>query len=109
MRVIRLFIALLCALALGLSPVAATAAAAAPGGMPGCTMTGEMPDMPADHAKMDCCTPACQAPASAALLPQRDGGSDDLSAERQLHASAPVKKLRSFAPTGLDPPPRLPS
>jgi hypothetical protein len=105
--VTRLFIALLCAIGLAFAPVAAAAAAAAPNAMPGCTMKGEMPSKPVDHSKMACCTPACQAPTSAALLPDRDRASDLSLGGGDLHASAPAKKLASFAPTGLDPPPRL--
>jgi hypothetical protein len=107
--VIRLFIALMCAIGLALSPVATAAAVAAPATMADCGMKGGMPDMPADHSKMDCCTPACQAPASAALLPEPDRTTDNLTDERELHAGPTVRELESLPRSGLDPPPRLPS
>ncbi|MES2326225.1 MAG: hypothetical protein V4499_02690 [Pseudomonadota bacterium] len=106
--VIRLLLALLSALALTLSPVAASAAAAAPAAMANCGMKGEMPAKP-DHAKMDCCTPACQASSAAALLPISTEGADGVNHERAPLATIPAKELISFAPTGLDPPPRLPA
>ncbi len=97
---------MLTALGLALSPVTASAAGAPTSGMPGCTMGGEMPDMPADHSDMDCCTPACQAPASPAMLLLQD-----LAAEPAVTAAEPIaramKQLTSLASSGLDPPPRL--
>ena len=103
---IRLLLALLSAFALALSPVSATAAA--PASMADCGMKGEMPAKP-HHSKMDCCTPACQASSAAAMLPQRGEASDGVSHERAPLSTIPVKRLISFAPTGLDPPPRLPA
>jgi hypothetical protein len=69
-------------------------------------MGGEMPDMPADHSKMDCCTPACHAPSASALLPKTDAGLADLPVSKQQLNSAPVKQLDSVLASGLDPPPR---
>ena len=69
-------------------------------------MDGKMPSKTADHMKMDCCTPACQAPASAALLPTRQtAGLVELDRSTLLQ-SAPVKELASVLNSGLDPPPR---
>jgi len=108
-RVIRLFVAALCALALAFSPAAASNAVAAPSTMPGCTMDGHKPAKPADRSKMDCCTQACQMTAGAALLPQRLADGPRLQSNGALHDLAPEKALASFTATGLDPPPRLPS
>jgi len=80
--------------------------------MAGCNMTGEMPKAPADnadHAKKDCCVPACQASAATAFLPQNDRDSAGLAPEQQLHIGLAAKELASFQSSGLDPPPRLPS
>lgn len=77
--------------------------------MTGCDMHQKMPGKPAGHAKMDCCTPACQAASAAALLPQREGPPDRVINHSNLRAGLAAKELESFAPTGLDPPPRLPS
>ena len=106
-RVIRLLILMLCALGLGFVPVTANAAGSPSTGMPGCTMDGNhMPDIPADHSKMGCCTPACQAPSSAALLPNRDAVlATGFGATLKL-AMAPVEELASASGSGLDPPPR---
>lgn len=102
---IRLLISILCALGLAFAPVAANAAATAAESMAGCTMGKEMPAKPA-NAKMDCCTPTCQAPSSTALLPdERDGGAVDLIKRVQL-AWTPVKELDGITSSGLDPPPR---
>ena len=106
---LRIFIALFCALGLALSPVAATGAVSAPATMPGCTMGEHMPAKPADHSKMDCCTPACQISAAAALLPEPGSASEPLKANGALHDRAAVQELTSFTSSGLDPPPRLPS
>lgn len=103
MRVIRIFLAFLSALALALSPVAAASAATAPVSMADCDMKC---DMPADESSMDCCGPACPAPAPAAVEPERSGSTTDLS-WKGLNATLPVKALYSLLPTGLDPPPRL--
>ena len=81
-------------------------ATAAPNAMPGCTMDDKMPAKPVDHSKMDCCTPACQVSSAAALLPQRAPTANQSIDRGELHASVVVKALDSFAPTGLDPPPR---
>jgi hypothetical protein len=111
MRVIRLLLAFLSALALALSPIAeasaaAASAAAAPAAMADCEMHGDMPADLADQSKMACCGPACPAPAPAAVQP--DGNSSATVPSRQgLHATALAKALYSLAPTGLDPPPRL--
>ena len=103
-RVIRLFLAALCAIGLALAP---TAVLATPSAMPGCTMDGH-PTRPADHSKMDCCTAAC--PLSAAvLLPEQTSDAASLLSNGVLHDCAPDKNLASFIASGLDPPPRLPS
>ena len=107
--VIRLFLAALCSIALAFSPAATSGAIAAPDAMPGCTMGDHMPAKPADHSKMDCCTPACQISAAAALLPERVADAAPLKSNGALHGSAPAKELASFTASGLDPPPRLPS
>jgi hypothetical protein len=105
-RVIRLFIAALCALGLAFAPVAAGAAPASSDNMPGCTMGKEMPKKTGDHAKKDCCVPACQAPSSAACLPQNGDGSAALAPEPQLHITVPARELASVPNSGLDPPPK---
>ena len=99
-------LSMLCALGLAFAPVAASGAVQPATSMPECTMSGgEMPDMPSDHSKMDCCTPACQAPAPAALLPVPDAELTDYSHGPKL-SWAPVKELASLRSSGLDPPPR---
>lgn len=106
-RLIRLLISILCALGLALAPAAAVASAIPSSSMPGCTMNGKMPEKPVDHSKMDCCTPACQAPASAAaLLPRQDPSTQPQPLDKSQLAWAPVKELASIASSGLDPPPR---
>lgn len=107
--VIRLFIGVLAAVALAFSPAAAASAMTAPSAMPGCTMNGHMPAKPADHAKMDCCTPFCQAAAAAALLPELSPAGEPLKSDGARHDRAAVDELSSFTSSGLDPPPRLPS
>lgn len=102
--VIRHLLALLCAIGLAVSPLAVVPASAAQ--MSDCTMGGDMPDMPADHSKMDCCTPACHVPSASALLPRLDADVADAPAPQQLLGSAPVKQLESILASGLDPPPR---
>lgn len=99
---IRLLLALLCALGLAFSPMTAVASP-----LRECTMrVGEMPDMPADHSEMSCCAPACQAPSAAAVLTKPDANpSADLTG-RMIFAPAPMKELHSTASSGLDPPPR---
>lgn len=106
--VIRLFLAVLCALGLAFSPAATSGAIAAPTAMPGCTMDGHKPAKPADHSKMDCCTVACQMVAPA-LLPEPTADAAPLNFNGALHDRAAAKELTSFAASGLDPPPRLPS
>lgn len=107
-RVIRLFIAVLCALGLGFSPMATNVAVANQTAMPGCTMDQrQMPAKPADHSKMDCCTPACQISAAAALLPDRGSADAPYDGGGRLHDRTPTKELASFTASGLDPPPRL--
>ena len=103
----RLFLAMLCALGLAFSPAATSGAIAAPAAMPGCTMDGPMPAKPVDHSKMDCCTPACQISAAAALLPQRIADGTPLERNGALHDRGAVKRLPSLKVTGLDPPPRI--
>ena len=104
-RVIRVFLAALCAIGLAFAPTAVLASSSA---MPGCTMDGHMPAKPADHSKMDCCTAAC--PLSAAvLLPEATADAAPLQANGALHDRAPAKELASFTASALDPPPRLPS
>ena len=104
--VIRLFLAVLCSVGLVLSPAATSGAFAASNAMPGCTMEGHMPAKPADHSKMDCCTPACQISAAAALLPERIAIDVRLTANRALHGRPTLAKFATFSPSGLDPPPR---
>ena len=104
--VIRLFIGVLAALALALSPVAAVSAMAAPSAMPGCTSDGHMPARPVEHAKMDCCAPFCQT-APAALPPELNRAGEALQSDRAPHDQAAGRELPSFRPSGLDPPPRL--
>jgi hypothetical protein len=74
--------------------------------MPGCVMGKNMPKKAADHGKMDCCTPACQAPSSAALLPNRIAALSLDTRSTVMLAWAPVKELASIPSSGLDPPPR---
>ncbi len=106
-RVIRLFISVLCALGLAMSPLAAANAAFAPsGGMPGCTMDGKAPMKSSDHSKMDCCGIACQAPPWAAMLPRKDAQGIVHTVRTTKLVAAPVKELASVASSGLDPPPR---
>lgn len=107
-RVIRLIIAVLCAVGLALTPVGTSAAAAAAPNISGCTMDQQqMPAMPIDHSKMDCCTPACQV-AAAAFLPDRTTTAAPIAPDCALHDRAAAKELASFRASGLDPPPRLP-
>ena len=107
---IRFILALLCAVGLALSPTVTSGAIAAPATMPGCTMGEHMPPKPADHSKMDCCTPACQISAAAAMLPERAATAGPLKMKAPLRMNAPAKELASFTASGLDPPPRrLPS
>lgn len=105
-RVIRFFLAMLCALGLAFNPAAINGAIATPAAMQGCTMDGHMPAKPAEHSKMDCCTPACQISAAVALLPQRTSDGTPLKRNGALHDASAVKRLASLAVTGLDPPPR---
>ena len=104
-RVIRLVIAVLCALGLAFSSAATTGAIAAPTAMPGCRMDGHMPAKPADHAKMDCCTVVCQM-ASPALMPERTADRAPLKSNGSPHDRAAAKELVSFTASALDPPPR---
>ena len=103
---VRLMISILCALGLAFAPVTAGAGAQPTNGMPGCTMNGKMPNKPVDHAKKDCCTPACQAPSSAALLPSKNTAGEIGAVRSALLISAPTRELASAPTTGLDPPPR---
>lgn len=93
---------------LALSPAAATRAIAAPAAMAGCTMDHQQRHMPSnpDHSKMDCCTPACQM-AAAAALPAEPGRASASPADGAVHNGAAVRALASFNVRGLDPPPRL--
>ncbi|MES2326223.1 MAG: hypothetical protein V4499_02680 [Pseudomonadota bacterium] len=102
---IRLVLALLSALALALNPVSVQAAGFGQDSTMSCGMQQKMPAKPANHGKMDCCTPACQVSSAAALLPDHDLA-DQVTNGEQLHAAMALSKLSSFAPTGLDPPPR---
>lgn len=105
--IMRLLLALLCVLGLALAPVTANASAVPSNGMAKCMMDGEMPDMPADHSKMDCCTPVCQAPApAAALLPDSGASSGARTAPTVKLTGAPAKELAGITSSGLDPPPR---
>lgn len=105
--VIRLFIGVLATVALALSPAAVANARAAPSAMPACTMGGHVPVAPADHAKMECCTPACQLSPAAAFLHDRHAAAEPVQSAGARHASVAVEKLPSFTSSGLDPPPRL--
>jgi hypothetical protein len=107
MNVIRLLLAVFIAIGLALGPAAPTIAMSSAAAMPGCNMGDKMPEHPADHSKMNCCTAACQAPASAALLPQRSAADERIATHRSAHSLSPVKELASAASTGTDPPPRL--
>lgn len=69
-------------------------------------MGGEMPDMPADHSKMGCCTPACQAPSSAAFLAKQETGLASALTRKVKLVWAPSRELVSAVGSGLDPPPR---
>ena len=69
-------------------------------------MDGHMPAKPANHSKMDCCTPACQITAAAALLPARISADTPLNRTAALHERTVMKEFPSFSPSGLDPPPR---
>jgi hypothetical protein len=102
----RLLLALLCALGLAFSPMAATASSLPGNAMLDCTMGKDMPDMPADHSKMDCCTPVCHAPSAAAVLPQPDLGPAKDIADKVALTWTPSKELLSAVSSGLDPPPR---
>jgi hypothetical protein len=104
-RVIRLLISILCAVGLALTPVTVSATAAPSSDMAACTMNGQMPAKPADHSKMECCTPACQASSSAALLPSREAGSG-AHATATMNVFLSVKELAGVTSSGLDPPPR---
>lgn len=106
MCVIRLFLAFFSALTLALSPVATASAAAAPMARADCEKMGDLPVTPADQPNMDCCGPACPAPAPAAVEPERAGSANDVS-QNGFNPITPVKALYSLASTGLDPPPRL--
>ena len=100
---------MLCALGLiVVSPLATAKAIAASPAMPGCTMDGHMPAKPADHAKMDCCTPFCQVAPVAALVPELSPAGEPLKSDGARHDRAAVDELSSFTSSGLDPPPRLP-
>lgn len=105
----RLFLAALFALALAFSPASTSEANAAPAAMADCSMDGHMPAEPADHSKMDCCTPVCQISAAAALLPDRAGNATPFKTSGALHDRAAVKELASVTASSLDPPPRLPA
>lgn len=108
---LRLLIAMIMALGLTLAP-AADARSGMTGGNAGCTMAGDasaMPDMAgmaADHARMPCCTIACQTPVSPALLPVRDSAVRLDPLDELLVAWEPGRRLESIAPSALDPPPR---
>ena len=104
----RLFIAILCALGLAISPVTTSGAFAAAGAMPGCTMDGHMSGKSSHHSKMDCCTAVCQM-TGAALVPPQLAEQEQLKCDGAVHDRAPAKKLASYIASGLDPPPRLPS
>ena len=67
-----------------------------------------MPSKPAERSKMDCCTVVCQMGA-AALLPLQLAAETPPKSDGVIHNRTQVKELASFAQSGLDPPPRLPS
>ncbi len=106
-RVIRYILALLCAIGLAASPALANVGLSPTSSMPGCTMGGEMPDMPPDHSTMDCCTAACHAPSSAAFVPKQDACLATGAIGKVKLVGAPIKELVSAVGSGLDPPPRL--
>lgn len=106
-RVIRLLVSMLCALGLAFAPVAPNAAVSQTNGMLGCAMDGKRPAKAADYSKMDCCTPACQAPSTAPLLPSKDAAGQAQPVKLELPIWAPVKELSGVKSSGLDPPPRV--
>ena len=101
---IRHFVALFCAIGLAFSPLAAAPASATQ--MADCAMGGDMPDLPADHSKMDCCTPACHAPSANASLPRSDVALPQRLGPSQQFRTALFQQLESVLASGLDPPPR---
>jgi hypothetical protein len=105
-HVLRLLISMLCALGLAFAPVSAGATLLSSDSMPGCTMGKDMPKRSGDHSTMSCCTPACQAPSSAALLPGRDSAAATDGPSVTKFSRAPAQELASIPSSGLDPPPR---
>lgn len=106
---IRLLLGILLALGLAGAPMAADAQSAIGGHMPKCAMGGampDMPDMPADHSKMSCCTVACQAPSAAALLPGPHAAAALAHLDGPRLSWAADRQLNSLPRAALDPPPR---
>jgi hypothetical protein len=109
MAVIRILLAVFIAIGLAFSPAAPAIAMTSPAAMPGpgCNMGSGMPDHPADHSKMDCCTALCQAPAAAALLPDRGAAGESLCVDGQALTELSAKALLSLSRTAVDPTPRI--
>ena len=103
---IRLLVSLFVALGLTLSPAGASTVQPAAEVMADCDMQGGMPDMPAHESKMACCTPACQAPSSPALLPNEKAAPAAGVTGSSQRIWTPVKELTGIKSSGLDPPPR---
>ena len=112
---IRLLIAILCALGLALSPVGVAHAYADPGmNMSNCPMqmamaTHEMHGMSPGkmhHGSMDCCSQACHAPTPIAVVVPIGIPEDEPVIETALFDAIPVKHLVSATGSTLDPPPR---
>ena len=106
---IRLFIGTFVALALLVTPIAATARTAQAGDMQGCVIGGKMPASPAapeNHLKMPCCAVVCQVPWATALLADAKGALSSQLAGKAMVAWPPVKQLHSISSSALDPPPR---
>ena len=104
---IRFILAALVTIGLALGAPATSGAIAGPATtMPGCTMAGHVPAKPANHSKMDCCTPACPISAAAALLPERTASAAPLDRNAVRRERTAWRESPSFSPSGLDPPPR---
>lgn len=103
---IRLILSCLLVLSfIGSAP--AVAAMAAPTQTAECTMTGDMPDQPADHGKMACCTSDCTMAGTVGLA---QPAAIKLSTPEPTNAPiylASVKELGSLDWATVDPPPRL--
>lgn len=106
--VIRFFAILLASLSLLLSPAAAAAAPLGSGdARTECSMPGPDTGMADDHEKMGCCTPACTAPAAAAVLASSDPGPNAFAGAGPPLVFPGDTMLPSVSPAATDPPPRL--